>query len=191
MILTFPVYVSLAAINALQNSYLPVIYKPNPPTATNTPLPQTPTNTPLIPTPTNTPLTPTPTNTPLTPTPTNTPIPTQTQGPPPTTGNVVITTIFYDGTGSTEPDEYVEIKNNDVFAIQLANWTLRDNQNHVFTFPSFVFQPSQVCRVYTNQDHPEWCGFNYHSGTAIWNNTGDCGYLNDSAATLKSQYCYP
>ena len=164
IILAFPVYISWAAIAAGNNIYLPIIYKA------------------ILPTPTNTQAPPTPTNT--------QPPPTSTVGPPPITGNVVITTIFYDGSGSAEPDEYVEIRNDDTFAIQLSSWTLRDEANHIYTFPSFVIQPSQVCRVYTNQDHPEWCGFNYHSGSAIWNNTGDCGYLRDTANTLIDQYCY-
>jgi hypothetical protein len=103
---------------------------------------------------------------------------------------VNIVTIYYDGSGSQEPDEYVEIRNDDTSPIQLYNWTLRDIANHIFTFPTYVMQPGQTCRVYTNEDHPEWCGFNYHSGSAIWNNTGDCGYLRDANSTTIDQYCY-
>lgn len=131
----------------------------------------------------------------FTPSPTNTatftPTPTWTvTGIPASSGNVVITTIFYDGAGSQEPDEYVEISNDDTRAIQLQNWTLRDIANHVYTFPSFLMQPGQVCQVYTNQSHPESCGFNYGSGVAIWNNTGDCAYLRDNLSTLIDDYCY-
>jgi competence protein ComEC len=129
------------------------------------------------------------TNTP-TPTVTRTAIPTATPTQVYTTGDVNIVTIFYDGTGSQEPDEYVEIRNDDTSPIQLHNWTLRDIANHVFTFPSYVMQVGQTCRVYTNQDHPEWCGFTYHNGSAIWNNTGDCGYLRDANNTPIDQYCY-
>jgi hypothetical protein len=135
---------------------------------------------------------------PPTPTPTNTPIPTATNTPPPTdtpipgtTGNIVITGIFYDGVqGPQEPDEYVEIRNDDTRAIQLSNWTLRDIANHVYTFPSHTMQPGQVCRIYTNESHPESCGFNYGNGAAIWNNGGDCAYLRDSTDTLIDTYCY-
>jgi hypothetical protein len=74
---------------------------------------------------------------------------------PSTTGNIDITNIFYDGAGSAEPDEYVEIRNNDTNSIQVKGWTLRDEANHTFTFPSFVMTPGQVCRVYTNENHPE------------------------------------
>ena len=121
--------------------------------------------------------------------------PTPTHGttpiPYPDTGNIVITSIFYDGVqGPAEPDEYVEIRNDDTVAIQLSGWTLRDEANHVFTFPSHVMQPGQVCRVYTNAYYSESCSFSYGSSSAIWNNSGDCAYLQDSAGTLIDTYCY-
>jgi len=177
MISAMSISMAMAAANVYQ-TYLPIVMKEILITPTRT---STPTRTP----------TPTSTTT-IPPSPTNTATPTRTSTQqPPITGNVVITTIFYDGSGSTEPDEYVEIRNDDTFSIQLANWTLRDEASHIFTFPSFVIQPGQVCRVYTNQDHPEYCGFNYHSGVAIWNNGGDCAYLHASSNTLIDQYCYP
>ena len=81
----------------------------------------------IVPTPT-----PPPTNTP--PPPTNTPPPpTNTPLPPATTGNVVIVDIFYDGSGHQEPDEHVDIRNDDTQPIQLNGWTLRDEANHVYT----------------------------------------------------------
>jgi hypothetical protein len=141
--------------------------------------------------------TPTVTNTPpvIQPTVTSTqvsqPTPGVTVSPPPSTsGNVTITDIFYDGAGSIEPDEYVEFKNVDNKVIQLQGWTLRDNQNHVFVFPAFLMQPNQVCRVYTNQIHPNYCGFSYGSGSAIWNNTGDCASLRNSQGYEISKRCY-
>ena len=47
-----------------------------------------------------------------------------------------------------------------------------------------------TCRVYTDEAHPEWCNFNYGSGTAIWNNSGDCAYLRDAQGNLVDSYCY-
>lgn len=150
-----------------------------------TPVPTTPSP---EPSPTPTPTTPVPSET-APPAPTNTPIPTNTP-PPATTGNIQIINIFYDGDGSSEPDEHVDIRNDDSKSIQLQSWTLRDEADHVYTFPSFVIQPGQECRVYTNENHPEWCGFNYGSGSAIWNNTGDCAYLRDGSNALVDEYCY-
>jgi len=122
-------------------------------------------------------------------TPTNTPQPTSTLSPT-AIENVVITDVFYDGTGDQEPDEYVEIRNDATLPVQLNGWTLRDEAGLVFTFPNFVLQPGQVCRVGTNEEHPEWCGFNYDSDSAIWDNDGDCAYLLDSAKTPIDTYCY-
>lgn len=155
--------------------FLPVVRSPLP-TPVPTPTPDGPTQ-------------PTPTNTPqASPTPTTTPTPTPTSQP---AGNVVITHIEYDGDqGPAEPDEYVQIRNDHHSAIQLQGWTLEDEANHVFTFPSFLMQPGQVCRVYTNEDHPEWCGFSYGSGSAIWNNSGDCATLKDSGGGVVDRVCY-
>ncbi len=111
--------------------------------------------------------------------------------PPPVTGNIQITYIFYNGAGSSEPDEYVEIRNMDTIPIQVSGWTLADIAGHRFTFPSYVMESGKICRIYTNQVHPEWCGFSYGSGSAIWNNTGDTAYLRDGSNTLIDQYTYP
>lgn len=122
---------------------------------------------------------------------TPTPTPTPTQPVAPRTGRVEITGIFYDGVVSAqEPDEYVVIQNKETFAVNLSSWTLRDNANHVYTFPTFTIQPGQACRIYTNQSHPEYCGFNYASASAIWNNDGDCAYLRNYLGEQISQRCY-
>lgn len=105
---------------------------------------------------------------------------------------IVISTIFYNGSaGDKEPDEYVEIRNNGSEPIQLAGWALADKAHHRFTFAEFELAPGQVCRIYTNQDHSEWCGFNYrYAETAIWNNSGDCAYLTDANGQPVAEYCY-
>jgi competence protein ComEC len=126
-----------------------------------------------------------------TPIPTGKPTPTATQAGTLTSGNVKITDIFYDGSGALEPDEYVEIQNQDRLPIQLQGWNLSDESNHRFIFPAYVMQPNQTCRIYTNEDHPEWCGFNYGSGEAIWNNSGDTATLRDGQGNRISQYQYP
>lgn len=170
------------------------------PTTTDTPMPTstqtitpsaTPSNTPTsTPTPTET-ITPTVTLTPTeTPTPTQTPTETNTSTPA-ATGKITIAGIYYDGSGNKEPDEYVRIRNDSPDPIDLRGWTLSDDANHVFYFPAYILQPGQECRIYTNEVHPDTCGFNYgFSGSAIWNNSGDCAHLKDAAETLIDEYCY-
>jgi beta-lactamase superfamily II metal-dependent hydrolase len=113
--------------------YLPLVIKSTPqPAPTFTPRPPYPTPSayPTQLTRTSPPATtsspfPTPTGTAIPPTvtytPTSTPTSTPTQGVV-TTGNVAITYIYYNGAGSMEPDEYVEIRNDDYRCIQLYPW---------------------------------------------------------------------
>lgn len=180
--------ITVSSVTSTPSSTLPPT-----PSVTNTPMPtnQSPNIfLPLIFNPTLPPtITPTPTIT-LTPTPTKTPTITPTPTPI-STGVISIIFIYYDGQGSQEPDEYVEIRNDDTHSIQLQNWTLEDASAHIFTFPNFVMIPGQVCRVYTNENHPEWCGFNFESLSAIWNNTGDTASLRNNNNDLIDTYSYP
>lgn len=167
-------YTVISEVEFAYAIFLPLVMRSDPPAPTPTPT--------ASPTPTLAP------TTPASPTPTPTPTPTATPMVP--TGAVEIVTIFYDGLGSTEPDEYVEIHNTTGQAIQLQNWTLSDASNHVYTFPAFLLQVNQTCRIYTNENHPEWCGFNYSSGTSIWNNSGDHAYLREVGGNLVDDYGY-
>jgi endonuclease YncB( thermonuclease family) len=122
------------------------------------------------------------------PTPTRTfPAPTATVA---TTGLMEVIRVSRRGTGWQDPDEYVEIRNSDIEPIQLQGWTLRDSENHVFTFPGFVLGPGQYCRVFTNYYHASSCGFSYYSPSPIWDDDGDCAYLRDSLGNLISTFCY-
>jgi hypothetical protein len=110
-----------------------------------------------------------------------------------TTSKIVIIKIFYNGVnGNKEPDEYVEIQNDGSGPTNLNGGILHDEDNkHRFKFPNYIIEPGAVCRIYTNESHPEWCGFNFgESGSAIWNNDGDCAYLYDIQGNLVHQKCY-
>ena len=106
-------------------------------------------------------------------------------------GTITIVGISYDGSGDKEPDEYVEIRNDSDQTIELGGWKLKDKADHLFTFPEFVIQPAQVCRIYTDELHPDSCGFSFNfDRSAIWNNGGDCAYLSDQDGKAVTEYCY-
>jgi competence protein ComEC len=136
--------------------------------------------------------TPTATPKPPTSTPRATNTPTATSAPPAGTGDIQITEILFDGAvPRSEADEYVEIKNFDNKVVQLKGWKLQDkDQNHTYTFPLYGMKPGETCRVYTNQNHPEWCGFNWRNGSAIWNNDGDTATLKDSSGKVIDTCSY-
>lgn len=120
------------------------------------------------------------------------PQPTATQPAEPAAGAVKIVRIFYDGVVPTdESDEYAVIKNVGGSPINLAGWRLNaDDEGQDFWFPDVVLQPGQECRVYTNEYHPESCGFTFGNGNPIWANGGECGHLYDNTGAEVSQYCY-
>ena len=104
---------------------------------------------------------------------------------------VVITEVFYKGVnGPGEPDEYVEIRSDGTVPAYLQGWTLRDVQDHLFTFPMRGMAPGTVCRVYTNEVHPESCGFSFGSETEIWDNDGDCARLRNAFGKEVDVWCY-
>jgi len=99
--------------------------------------------------------------------------------------NVQITYIFYDGlVYRVESDEYVEIKNLGDIPQDLEGWVLKDVSEGYpsFTFPSYTLDPNKSIRVYTNEYHPEWGGFSFGYGKAIWNNKSP-----DTAALFNAQ----
>ncbi len=144
------------------------------------------------PSPTATPTpTPTPSTTPApTPTPTATPIPTPTDG----ASDVQIVYIFYDGlVPYVESDEYVAIQNLGSASQNLFEWVLIDisDGGPSFTFPYYVLEPGETIRVYTNEIHPEWGGFSFGHGQAIWNNNEpDMAALYDDHGQLVSTRSY-
>lgn len=112
--------------------------------------------------------------------------------PPGSTAKVEIVFILFDGAvPRVESDEYAQITNRGASPINLIGWRLNaGDPGQDFYFPSFSIEPGQSCRVYTDESHPETCGFSYGSASAIWNNGGDCGYLYDDGGALVSEYCY-
>ena len=94
-----------------------------------------------------------------------------------------------------EPDEYVEISNQGTVAQDLTNWHLDSERGaasgQVFHFPPrFVMRPGQVCRVYTDEMHPEWCGLSFGYGwSGVWsNNEPDAAVLVDEAGAVVSRW---
>lgn len=107
-------------------------------------------------------------------------------------GAIEIRTIVFDGTVPVlESDEYVEIVNASDAPVELQGWVLNaGNPGQDFIFPAHLLAPGESCRVYTNEVHPESCGFSFGREQAIWSNRGDCGYLYDANREVVSSYCY-
>jgi len=114
-------------------------------------------------------------NSPPTPTATSTPTPTS---PPPV--NVQIVYIEYDPPGPDEDGEFVRLDNLGGSNATMTNWTLRDDANHVFTFPPFTLTVGASARVWTGSGSDNSANLYWGSGAAIWNNAGDTATLRNS-----------
>jgi hypothetical protein len=106
--------------------------------------------------------------------------------------NVVLTDVFFNGTASaSEPDEYVEFQNQGTLPQDMAGWriaSVRGAQTYVFS--GLTMPPGQICRLYTNEVHPEWCGLSWAKATAQWNNAGDRANLIDATGRVVSSIGY-
>ena len=118
--------------------------------------------------------------------------------PTPAAGHelVQITGMQRDGAISpNEPDEWVEITNQGAVAEDLTGWHLDSERGaasgQVFHFPSgLVMQPGQVCRVYTDEVHPEWCGLSFgYRKSGVWSNSEpDAAVLFDGDGAVVSRW---
>ncbi len=107
--------------------------------------------------------------------------------------DIAITTVRYKGDVKyTQADEYVEIINRGTAPGDISGFVLgADDRGQNFVLPpGTVLQPGQRIRIYTNEVHPEWGGFNYGIGRPIWNDKGDTAELRDPDGKLVSTYGY-
>lgn len=106
--------------------------------------------------------------------------------------DVAITYICFNGKEKrTEADEYVEVVNFGSNLIDLSNWQLSAGKQQKFNFPEkSVLKPYAKIRVYTNLTDTQSGGYSFNSHTAVWNNKGDTGVLNDNRGLIVSEYSY-
>jgi cardiolipin synthase len=108
----------------------------------------------------------------------------------PSLSAVQITYIEYDPPGDDVEGEYVQIENFGAPAADMTDWTLRDDANHVYTFPTFTLNAGASVRVWTKAGTDTATDLYWGSGSAVWTNTGDCAYLRDSGGTPIDTSCY-
>ena len=106
--------------------------------------------------------------------------------------SVKITDIFFNGVkGSREPDEYVEISNDGSEPVDITDWELQDvTGDREYKWESYLLQPGEKIRVYTNETHSDSGGFSFGSANAIWRNGGDIAELYDAEKQLVARYTY-
>jgi ABC-type multidrug transport system fused ATPase/permease subunit len=104
--------------------------------------------------------------------------------------DIRITYVEYDPPEDDVRGEFVKIVNSGRTAADMANWTLCDEANHRFMFPTFILRPGAYVRVWTKDGANTVTDLYWGTAQAVWNKTGDCAYLRDSAGRLIATYRY-
>jgi micrococcal nuclease len=91
-------------------------------------------------------------------------------------------------------DEYVTFKNTCSQSIDMTGWTVKDDANHIYTFPHFNLAGGATVTLYTGSGKDTitelYWDSSGHSCNAIWNNDGDTLYLRDITGNLVISYSY-
>ena len=91
-------------------------------------------------------------------------------------------------------DEYVTFKNTCSQSIDMMGWTVKDEANHIYTFPDFSLAGGSIVTLYTGSGKDTatelYWGSSGHTCNAIWNNDGDTLYLRDMGGDLVISYGY-
>jgi len=119
-----------------------------------------------------------------TPSPTSTPTPTSTHIPG-------VHIIYIDNNPDYELDEYVHIKNTEGQTQDMTDWTLRDDNKNIYTFPdNYKLLSGKSVKVWTKSGTDTSTDLYWGSEEPIWNLGSDCGYLRNEDNVRISSYCY-
>jgi len=115
---------------------------------------------------------------------------------PATGAALVITHIEFDAPGNDNDNlngEWVEIDNVGPTAVSMTSWVLKDESStHRYTFPSgYSLRAGSTVSVFTGCGKNTsatlyWC----NARGAVWNNSGDTGFLLDPFGNLVDQFGY-
>ena len=99
--------------------------------------------------------------------------------------------VFVGRVPVTEADEYVEFQNQGTLPENMSAWRIASARGgQTYFFSGFTMQPGQICRLYTNEVHPEWCGLSWGRDTPQWDNVGDRANLFDATGRVVSSMGY-
>jgi len=108
----------------------------------------------------------------------------------PATGTVIFSRIQYDAPGTDSGSngslntEFFKLKNTTKANINLNGWTVRDQQNIVYKFPSLTLRAGSELLVHSGKGTTT--AINRYWGRAgkngyVWNNSGETAYLRTAA----------
>jgi len=107
--------------------------------------------------------------------------------------NVAIVEIHPDAEGRDGEnlcDEYIVIENRENISLDLTGWTVSDEANHRYLFPSFVLKAKAAVTLRTGVGRNTESEIFWGSRGPIWNNDGDTIFVRDSEGQLALSLIY-
>lgn len=101
--------------------------------------------------------------------------------------DVRITRIEYDPAEGTDAEgEHVDIQNFGEAAVDMTGWTLNDEADTTYTFPTFTLAAGSAVRVWVKPGTDDGANLYWGRGSAVWNNSaaGDTAFLRTETGTL-------
>jgi hypothetical protein len=114
----------------------------------------------------------------------------------PAAAYVDITDLQYDSPGSDDGSnasrnaEWIKLTNRGDRAVSLSGWTITDEQDHVYTFPSSSLAAHASVRVHSGDGTDTASDRYWGSSTYIWNNSGDAATLRTASGQMVAEYGY-
>ena len=73
---------------------------------------------------------------------------------------------------------------------KFQGWTIKDEANHIFTFPQFALDQNGTVTIHTGSGINTNDSLFWSNQGAIWNNDGDTLYLRNKDGELILSYAY-
>jgi micrococcal nuclease len=109
-------------------------------------------------------------------------------------GSVIVADIHEDAEGNDNEnlnDEYVIFENTGDEAVEMTGWTVSDEADHVYSFPSgFTLEPGDSVTLYTGSGTDTDDELYWGENGAVWNNGGDTVTLKDENGDTVDTYTY-
>ncbi len=87
-------------------------------------------------------------------------------------------------------DEYVVFENNGDSPMIMMGWTVQDEANNLYAFPTFILGNGSSVTLYTGEGIDNDAKVYWGNDKPIWNNDGDTLYLRDAEGYLVTFYNY-
>jgi micrococcal nuclease len=105
-----------------------------------------------------------------------------------------IVMVHYDALGNDESnlnDEYIIIKNNGYGGKSLSGWTLGDERNYRYMFPSgFFLAAGGSVTIHTGSGINTQQDVYWGNDSPVWNNDHDTAYLRDTSGALIDSWSW-